>query len=534
MKRIISSLLVVVMLCGLLTGCGKGKKNAAQEGTLTVGIPQSSTVTDYVENAYTKYLEANTGTKIKFVYFSNSTAEYKQQLALMAGSGEELPDVLLGFKNLGGALITAYGEDGYFLDLTDLIDQYADTYKAQYAKLSDQEKKLVELRCGSMNSDAIYAMPEVSEVLIDNIQSLLFINQDWLNAVGMTAPTTLDELHAVLEAFKTKDPNGNGAADEIPMLGKAHIINYMINAFIYFEESHPYNIENGKVYAPFTTDEYRQALSYMNKLVNEGLYSDMSFTVTSNTDLKALYTPESGVAKVGIICGHPSNRMDTMNAVMDQYVALGPLGDETGKGGYLVVSDDVVRPSAFITSFCEDTELAMNFIDFFYEDETVARGRHGELGVDWEYGEMGIDTYGNEVNIYTINSQAFFEGSQTWGFMPCGILRANAYNAVPGEGNIAGKRVSTILRGSNELRFTSEIKEETVRNLAYIVEEDEFNEEYAKTITEYMLTSRTDFIIGTKNINSDADWNAYVKEFEDMKLDEMLKIKQTAYDREQK
>ena len=531
MKRIISSLLVVVMLCGVLVGCGKNKKAADEEGKLVVGIPQKATVTDYVNNAFTKYLEENTGVKIKFTYFSNTPSEYKQQLA---GSGEDLPDVLLGFKGLGTSLLTAYGEDGYFLDLTDLIEEHADTYKEKYAALSDKEKELVDLRCKSMDSDAIYAMPEVSEILIDNIQSLMFINQEWLDAVGMKAPTNLDELHAVLEAFKTQDPNGNGAADEIPMLGKANVINYITNAFIYYEEAHPYNVASGKVYAPFITNEYRQALVYMNKLVEEGLYSDLSFTVTSNTDLKNLYTPTSGVAKVGIICGHPSLRMDTLNAVMDQYVALGPLSDETGKGGYFVVSDDVVKPAAMITNYCEDPAAAMKFIDFLYEDETITRARHGEKGVDWDYGEMGLDTYGNEVNTYTKNSQAFFEGSQTWGFVPCGILRAIAYNSVPGEGNVAGRRVSTILRGSNELRFTSKIKEDTVRNLAYTVEEDEFNEEYAGVITEYVSTSRTDFIVGTKNINSDADWNAYIKEFSNMNLSEMLKVKQDAYDRMQK
>lgn len=30
-------------------------------------------------------------------------------------------------------------------------------------------------------------------------------------------PQTTDDLIKVLEAFKTKDPNGNGKADEIPM-----------------------------------------------------------------------------------------------------------------------------------------------------------------------------------------------------------------------------------------------------------------------------------------------------------------------------
>ena len=535
MKRLVSGLLAFMMLCGALTGCGSKEDDVSMEGgRLNIGIPQNSAISDYDNNKFTEYLEKSTGVKIKFTYFSATASEYKQQLALMASSGEDLPDIFLGFKALGTRLITAYGEDGYFLDLTDLIDKYADTYKEKYEALSDKEKELIALKCKSMESDAIYAMPEVSEVLIDHIQSLMFINQTWLDAVGMKAPTNLDELYAVLQAFKTQDPNGNGAADEIPMLGKSSVINYLMNAFIYFEEAHPYNVENGKVYAPFTTDEYREGLKYMNKLVKEGLFSDLSFTVTSNTEIKNMYTPSTGLAKVGIVCGHPSLRMDTLNDVMDQYVALGALEDTTGKGGYMVVSDDVVKPAAYITSYCENPEMAMKFIDFLYEDETITRSRKGEKDVDWEYGEMGIDTYGNEVNTYTINSQAFFEGAQTWGFVPCGILRAIAYNSVAAEGNVAGQRVSKILKGSNDLRFTSKIKEDTVRNLAYTVEEDDVNEQYTSSINEYLTSKRDEFIIGTKDPSNDADWKAYLSEFDGMKLDEIVKIKQDAYDRANK
>lgn len=531
MKRLISMLLVLVMLCGLLTGCGGKKEDTSVSGgRLNVAIPQRSTIADYENNAYTKYVEESTGVNIKFTYFANTATEYKKQLALMTAAGDELPDVLLGFF-LEPRVLTAYGEDGYFMDLTELIDKYADTYKEKYETLSDTEKIYVDMKCKSMESDAIYAMPRVEEILIDQIQSLTFINQTWLDAVGMSAPTTIDELYAVLQAFKTQDPNGNGQADEIPMLGKEHIMNYIQNAFIYFEEGHPYNVENGKVYAPFITDEYRQGIQFMSKLKKEGLYSDLSFSVTSGPDLKNMYTPPNGVAKVGIIMGHPSSAMDTMNEVMDQYVALGPLNDETGKGGYYVVSDDTTRASAYITTDCEDPRLAMEFIDFFYEDEAITRARHGEKGVDWEEGEEGIDTYGNKVRTYVKNGQAYFEGSQTWGFVPTGILRASCYNSIASENNISGQRISKILKGSVALMNSSNIKEDTVRNLSYTIEEDDINEQYAATIAEYMTSMREKFVIGTEDINNDATWNAYVKQFDDLKLSEMLKIKQSAYDR---
>ncbi|MDR0730803.1 MAG: hypothetical protein LBF63_03980, partial [Treponema sp.] len=44
------------------------------------------------------------------------------------------------------------------------------------------------------------------------------IRQDWLDRVGLKVPTTIDELHTVLLAFKQRDANGNGDPnDEIPL-----------------------------------------------------------------------------------------------------------------------------------------------------------------------------------------------------------------------------------------------------------------------------------------------------------------------------
>ena len=234
MKKLISGFMVLIMLCGLLTGCGGNTSGGGKGDKLKVGIPQKVTVSDYEDNAYTKYIEENVGVEIEFMFFSSNASEYRQQLALMASSNDEFPDVLLGFNALGNRTVNQYGEDGYFLDLTDLIDKHADAYKAHYDELSDKVKELVDLRMVNQNNGMIYGMPMVTQVLIDNIQSLLFINQKWLDAVGMSAPTTVEELYNVLKAFATKDPNKNGIADEIQMLGGTMISNYVINAYTYY------------------------------------------------------------------------------------------------------------------------------------------------------------------------------------------------------------------------------------------------------------------------------------------------------------
>ena len=531
MKKIISGLLVLIMCCGLLTGCGKKKSAGAEEGKLTVGIPQNALITDYDDNAFTKYVEESTGIDIKFVYFSSNESEYKQQLALMAASNEEFPDVLSGFFNLGFDTVNNYGQDGYFLDLTELIDKYADTYKKAYEKQDKDVQEFITQQITDPDTGKIYAMPYVGMVAEDNIQSLMYINQKWLDAVGIEKPTNLDELYNVLKAFQTQDPNGNGQPDEIPMLGADAMMNYVINAFIYYEQAHPYNVENGKVYAPFITEEYRDGLRFLNKLCEEGLYSDMSFTITSRVELKNLYTPTNGVAQVGIIFGNPQMYTNTYSEVLEEYSALDALGDATGKGGYNVVSNSIVRLSTFITKDCENPELAMRFCDFFYEDETIIRARRGEKGVDWRE-QPGLDYTGEEVPVYIMNSQAFFEGNKTWGQMHSGILTPQNFSTNMETDDQGEARHLRLFKESHVYLENARLKEDTVRNLVYTNAEYEIKEQYEYTLNAYVKEQAKLFVMGTNDL--DSDWNAYVKQVEDLNLNAVLKMKQAAYDRANK
>ena len=272
-KRIISMVLVFVMLCSLFAGCGK-KGGSKSGNTLTVGINQNANVEDFDNNAFTKYLEETVGVDLEFVYYSSSEKEAIQQLALTVSANRELPDVLLGFHKMSHYVVNQYGEDGYFLDLTDLIEKYGKNYKAALEKASKEDREYLEAKAINTNTKGIYAMPIALCPAIDDMPSLMYINQDWLTKLGLKAPTNVDELYNVLKAFKTKDPNGNGKSDEIPMLGGClgkgnDVLAYMMNAFVYFSDNNNYNVTDGKVWDPVVSDEFRQGLIYINKLVKE-------------------------------------------------------------------------------------------------------------------------------------------------------------------------------------------------------------------------------------------------------------------------
>lgn len=528
MKRVVSILLVMVMALGLLTGCGgeKGKDG----GVLTVGIPLYGQVADFEESALTKYVEAELGCKLEFITYVSSSAERMQQLTLQATGGQELPDVMWGWQETSTVTIGEFGEAGYFQDLTDLIDKYAVNYKEQFAKLSKDEQDYINSR-GTTDDGGFYGMPLYTAFdYIDHLQNIMYINKTWLDAVGLSVPTNISELEAVLKAFKSKDPNGNGMADEIPMMGRG-IANYVINAYQYYDATYPADVNNGVVSAPYISDNYRQALITLNEWCKKGLYSDLSITIGTANEIKALITPNNGVARVGIWCGHPLSFTNVASPILEEYIAMPALGDETGAGGYTVVAPQTLMFCGFITKDCKNTELAMKLLDLFYKDEAVTRMRHGEKDVQWKYIEEGTaqNALGDDAKFEIIQSDAEATSS-AWGINGSSIFTSENYMPAVQPNNQSDRLCTEAWAIQKE----ANIKKETIARMDYTDDEMDQRQKIEGLIISQVASDRDLFITGTKDPSNDAQWNEYLKSLEDLQLNDLMKLFQTVYDKNYK
>ena len=199
-----------------------------EKATLTIGIPQSVNVEDYKTNALTVWLEEQTGVELEFVPFSSDTTEASQQLNAMIAGGEKLPDILYSMDCVSAELRDQLGEEGYFLDVTPLLNDYGYYFWEQYNKCIElygnyeQQLKNAFSFGQDPTNGALYAVPYFSKAEVDSCENLQVINKTWLDAVGAEMPTTVEELENVLTLFATQDPNGNGIADEIPYVGQIH------------------------------------------------------------------------------------------------------------------------------------------------------------------------------------------------------------------------------------------------------------------------------------------------------------------------
>lgn len=525
-KKIVSILLVVCTLVSLFTGCGK--EETKKTGSLTIGVPMTAGVSDYDNNAYTKWLEEQTGIDLKFEMFSSTGGSILQQISLLATAGEELPDVFWGIQEMPIFTANELGDAGYFLDLTDLIEKHGKNYKKAFGELTKAEQERIT-RKGTSESGKFYCLPmaDTGAVVQDDLQNMIYINKTWLDKLGLSIPKTVDELYNVLQAFKTQDPNGNGKADEIPMLGLTgngqNINMHIVNAYLYFDLQNPFTVENGKLSYPFMQDEFRQALQFLNKLYEEELLSDLSFTLSSPTEYRQLYTPSNGVARVGVFNGHYLSYTDTASDILSEYVAFPALADATGKGGYDVVHAKGLYWCNYITKDCEDPELAMQFLDFLYTDEAVTRARHGEKDVTWKYLDEKVTI--NDVDYYF---EAIQGGkTESWGRNGAGFFtRKNYFKLNQAEYYTYYDLEQSMQKWCNDLNLP---KEPQANDLTFTAEAYDEKSALQSDLTSYLSSSMTFFITGTDDIDSDAAWNKYLANFEKLNLDRLLELAQEAY-----
>jgi len=337
------SLLLVLSLCATSAVAASEVLNEpgtfpiVKEGSevkLVIGTPAVATVTDYDDNHLTNWYREKMGCEIEMFLFDSS--EWKTQLQLMTTSGEKLPDMLLNM-GLGTVLRESYGTQGYLVDLLPYFEAGELTYWYENEAISFLTESELDatLKSGMSSNGALYAFPFWAIGVFDKWSAGVMINNTFLDALGMEVPETIDEFYEYLVAVKEGDPNGNGIHDELPFVGAkaawSDVIGIIMNAFTYYPGTWSgaalCATDEGEIYVPYQTEEFKEGLRFLNKLYNEGLLSDLSFS----QDVAALKTmiDLTGDAPdvVASMCGHRSQMFAQHNSAerRTHYTTLGPL-----------------------------------------------------------------------------------------------------------------------------------------------------------------------------------------------------------------
>ena len=462
-------------------------------------------------------------------------ASEKEGLILSAG---DYPDVFI-FSSLKKNDIDKYGAEGVFVPLED----YIRTYAPNLTSLLDERELWPYITAPDGH---VYEMPALNTGAELEAGFHIWLNYQWLDNLGLSMPTSIDEYYDVLVAFKEQDANGNGDPDdEIPLLftsdsgGYTALEKTLLDAYGIFTTDPNYVLqadESGKVELANINDTYKEYLKFMHRLYAEGLMEQEAFTITGDE----ITTKQQGDVYGSFGCGSAPFVMANKDISYDaNWMALSGMSSELHPKREASIASPVQNSILVaVNGNTEYPEALARFIDYFYTEEGMLSATKGYDGVTFDM--VQDDLLGTEVPEMRI-PDGYTSGEE---FRYKGAILNEALNLV--EKNIDRQAMFESDREVLEkpefvekygwaARVIDAFKSDDVTGVeAYPVvsyTSDEVEERGAvyKDITTYLKQARAQFITG--ELDLDKDWDTYVNTLNQMNLGRLLEIEQAAYDR---
>lgn len=502
--------------------------------TLTIGLMQNGTVLDYEDNYVTRYLEQETGIDLQFELFPMDYKKAQEKLLQMVEKGEPLPDIILGI--IDDRLRVKLGKEGVLTDLTPYFETSSFYMENELAAMSHREVAYLWAEITEADG-GIYAFPAFGTNDSPDICAYLGgINRVWAQKVGMDAERidTVSEVYGFLKKVSETDLDEDGENDELGMLYRqsgfrSNLEQWIINAYVYCVDDDLFNVTGGKVWTPYNTKEYRQALIEMNKWFREGLIEKKTYDGFTDQDMKNMLSRQN----MAIWGGHPSLMCSGTKRVADTYAPLKVLQDETGLGGYAPLRSPYnIQKDAFITAQCQEPELAFRLLDFMWDDTCHHVMRYGEEGVNWAHidgtttGET--DTLGLPAGLRILKDEWQQETKTTWKLAPV-YGKDDQHGGTPL--TIPEGHRNAITYGCMREMYRVSVPEELCQGMVFDRKEQKTVDTYAKWYKEYVLQARWQFIMGVMDPQDDEAWNKYLMTLKANGEIPLLEAYQSAYER---
>ncbi len=542
MKKLLAIVLALACVVSLCACGGNGGSGDSGDGMtadgkvkLSIGIPTNAMVLDHNNNALTRWVEETCNVELTFIEYAGGT-DVPTQISTTIAARQDLPDILFGVE-LDQSVINRYGEDGYLLDLSDYYADKEGLAKVFWDRLENElteyDRDLIIRKITNAETNAIYSVPCVETSLIDKMAYQIWINQEWLDKLQLEAPTNNEELVTVLKAFRDNDCNGNGSKDdEIPLFTPHDVnggIDWLINLFVYYREDRPWLVENGELKPVFTTDEYREALKFIKYLTDEKLLTSLAWTASGN-DAKQISTPSNGTALCGMFSGHLTVHAAMGNEVMYQYVPL-------KNWGCAVRQDTSCSQTTFITESCKNPEKAFEMLMTMWSWDGSMRIRYGEKDVNWRMPDEGAKSdIGLDATYALISDPLTQQSTAKWAKIAStlNVFAEGETAQVAPDMDEWTKKKSVMHAESYKLFCEAEEENNPEVICPYLrttLEEQERTSMERTNTGDRYKKAQAEFCTGVLNPNSDSDWNAYLKQMDELGLQVWLDYAQNAYDR---
>ena len=462
-------------------------------------------VKSYTEIEAYKEVSRRTGIAIEWMHPASN-----DQLNLILASGD-YPDVMFG--SLGGVKggYEKLVNDKIALRLNELIDKNAPDFKKLLESTPELKKQMM------LSDGTIPYFPQIQMDRSVNYSNGFAFRSDWVENLNMKMPETIDQWYETLKAFRDKDPNGNGKADEIPFVSEKG------GDFINLAPA--WGVKNGmyrdtdKIKFGPIEPGWRDFTSTMARWYKEKLI-DNEYVSADRKVIDAKMMGDIGGALFARISSQIGTYNQTVKVQNARYNLTGvkfPIGP-AGKPYYF--SDSIlnyVGDGAIITSACKYPDEVTKLLNYLYSEE-------GSL----------LMNYGIEGKSYTK-----VDGKPK--YLDSIINDKDRINAVskfclPVTGSPRLAQGDAIL----QISFGSQVQLDTLKAwgasdnsilVPRISRTAEENTRYAQImgdVDSYVKDSFVKFVLGVESLDKFDDYVATIKK---MGIDDAVKLTQDAYAR---
>ncbi len=495
-----------------------GKEDSNLPATFVSEEPIELSMHMHFRNAYVYqedwpvFKKAAELTNVTLTGIAPSSATDTQEIFNLLMASGDLPDIIEG-NNLQDDFIK-YGLEGAFVPLQDLIAEHAPNIQ----KFLDDHPYVQTFTSGPDGN--MYFVPYVPD---GGVGKGYYVRQDWLDAVGMEVPTTVDELYAVLTAFANEDPNGNGQKDEIPYFSRHVGENFKDNeatrlTHFWGGARTDFFIDgSGNVQHGFATPEFKEGITNVAKWYSEGLIDPEIYTRGGKARDIALGNNIGGFTHdwFGSTASYNNKLGDEIPGFSFQPIA--PPADVNGEV-WEEFNRDLVKPDGWAITIANENPIeTIKYFDFWFTEEGRRLMNFGIEGVQYDMID-GQPIFKDEVlnGDASVQKQLWEIGAQ----VPIGFHQDFAYE-IQTYNEVAQKGVNMYTDNGYVI--------DPFPYLAFNNEEQAIYDEIFTNITTYMRESHQKWVLGGESVEE--GWDAYIARLDELGYQDLLAIYQSAYNR---
>ncbi|MCT8161745.1 sugar ABC transporter permease [Pseudoruegeria sp. SHC-113] len=435
-----------------------------------------------------------------------------EALNLMLATGN-VPDIV-GSSRLKD-FVNQYGPEGAFIGLNDLIEEHAPNLKA-YLDERPEIRAAIQAANGEM-----YYIPYLPD---GKYGRAYFIRYDWLDALGLEVPQTVEEFEQVLIAFRDNDPNGNGLKDEIPYFARQwpeliRLVTLWDGRSSGSDTYHDFYVDNGALKHPYAGEGYREGIKNLARWYAEGLVDAEVFTRGSSAREYLLSENIGGATHDWFASTAGYNDSLAEKVPGFQFKAMAPPASISGKR----IEEHrriPIKPDGWAIGYTNEHPVeTIKYFDFWFTEEGRRLANFGVEGQQYTMVD-GKPTFTEEflTNGKPVNNQLYEVGAQ---LQSRGYFQDYAYEE-QWSNKYALEGIALYDEGDYLI--------DQFLGVALNADEQKVYDKYWESIRTYMLERQQGWVLGNGDV--EADWDEYIATLDKMGYQDVLEAMNSAYKRQ--